>query len=150
MILDKYEDWELAYFIKYMLDSYTTGTREKILDYLKNIRKFNFNQVEELIEKSKKKVYNDFKERCPRCKTEKIRTDMVDWAIPLYHAGAEDEMAALYEIRTGKTYMTAKITCNVCGHIITDPNNRTLKEKILGVLFDNPMWSAIRQILTKD
>ena len=146
-VLEKFEDWELAYFHKYKLNSYVAETQEKISTYILNVRGLKINSIDTLIENHSSKEINDQKERCPRCKTDKLRTDKVNWAIPLFHAGAEDELAMLYEIKTGKTYFKDKITCDVCGFLIEDPNNRTLKEKVFGVLFDSWIWTGLKNII---
>jgi rubredoxin len=147
-ILSTFTDTELAYLFKYQINTYLFETKTKIRNYIFIDRGLQPKELEELILKNRNiKIPNDNK-HCPRCKSNKIRIDKTDWAIPLYKAGAEDEYAMLYEMQTGQTYYKDKITCNVCGYILYDPNNekRPFYKKLKDFLFDNPVWTFFEDL----
>ena len=146
-ILQSFTDTELAYLNKFQLDNYLRDTQTKIKDFIFNKRNLNQKTLDELIIKNSSSKLNDNIKRCPRCKTDKVRTDKVDWAIPLFRAGAEDEYAMLHEIQTGHPYLKDKDTCNVCGFVLYDPNNekRPFYKKLADLFLDNPMWSLFRK-----
>lgn len=142
-ILDEFDNRELSFFYKYQGDNYSNETNSLIENYIFNNRKLTLNDIDK---NTSAKAYKSIilsEEKCPRCYTNKIRRDSIKWQIPIFHAGAEDEYASLYEIQTGKDYMKEKITCNVCGYVLKDPNNRSFKEKVLGIFFDNWLWTFI-------
>lgn len=134
--LKDFNKWELAYFVKYKLHTYTPETAENIVDYLKYKRKFTLDMVDGLIHEKQSKVFNDKEEYCPRCKTTKTQSEMVDWQIPAFHAGLEDEIATRNYFKSGESYKKEMVTCPVCDFRIKDPNKRTFLQKVFGFLFD--------------
>lgn len=146
-ILKEFTDTELAYLNKYQLDNYLAATRTKIRDYVFKTRGLTQGSLDNLIAKNDSTTFNDDKTRCPRCKTDKVRSDKVNWAIPLFRAGAEDEYAMLHEIQTWQSYKKDLVTCNVCGYILYDPNNekRPFYKKLADFFLDNPIWSIFRR-----
>jgi len=149
-ILSSFENWELAYFYKYKYDTYLDSTKEKIYNYIFKERGLTKSQIQDLIKQQETTVFDDYEDRCPNCKSNKLSTDQVEWNIPLFEAGSEDEYATLYELHTGKRYLKDKITCNVCGYAVTDPNNRSLKKKTFGLFFDSPLWTYLRSIVKNE
>ena len=146
-ILNNFSDTELAYLNKYQLDSYLGDTQTKIKKFIFEKRGLTQNKLDDLIKKNEdREVANDI-EHCPRCKTDKISSYKIQWNIPLFKAGAEDEYAMLHEIQTGQTYTKDKIICNVCGYVLFDPNNekRPFYKKLADFFFDSPMWSLFRR-----
>ena len=145
-ILSGFTDTELAYLSRYQLETYLKPTQERIKNYIFIQRKLNPELIEKLIADNASKKVLDSLEYCPRCKSDKVRVFKVDWAIPLFESGAEDELAMYYELHTGKTYLKDKIVCNVCGYVLDDPNARkSFLKKIRDILFDNPVWLLFKK-----
>lgn len=146
-ILKDFTDTELAYLNKYQLDNYLASTQTKIRDYIFKKRGLTQISLDNLIVKNDSATFNDNQTRCPRCKTDKVRTAKVNWAIPLFRAGAEDEYAMLHEIQTGHSYKKEMATCNVCGYILYNPNNekRPIYKKLADFILDSPIWSIFRR-----
>jgi hypothetical protein len=79
-LLDTYEDFEIAFLFKYKIDTYLPKTQNIIKSYIKDRRK-----IKHFYRQSKKHKFEDGKERCPRCKTDKIYSGKVEWTnINLY------------------------------------------------------------------
>ena len=124
--LDKYE---LAFFVKYKLDSYLPDTQKEIKEYVR-LRKLNEWEIEHLITESPKDRYNDNKERCQRCYSDKIRIEKVE------SVGGND-IEALDGLGGKATYVENEI-CNVCGLWISDPNEEKPKsffQKVIDYFF---------------
>jgi hypothetical protein len=114
-ILSTFTDTELAYLFRYQLETYLISTQERIRNYIFIQRKLDQELIDKLIADNSSKTVSDSLEYCPRCKSDKVRVFQVDWVIPLFECGAEDELAMYHELHTGKTYYKDKIVCNVCG-----------------------------------
>jgi len=145
-ILVNFTDTELAYLNKYQLETYLGDTQTKIKSFIFQKRGLTQNTLDELIVKNAdKKATSD--RCCPRCKSDKVRADKVEWDIPLFRAGAEDEYAMLHEIQSGESYKKEKITCNVCGYVLYDPNNekRPFYKRMVDYFLDSPIWSIFRR-----
>jgi hypothetical protein len=146
-ILNSFTDTELAYLHKYQVSTYLPSTQEKVRDYIFRRRNLTPENLKILLEQKTNPVISDEKLRCPRCKSDKLRNESVNWSIPAFKAGAEDEYATLHEIYTGETYRKDMITCNVCALVVYDPNNekRPFYKRITDYLLDNPLWSLFEK-----
>lgn len=146
-ILVDYTDTELAYLYKYQFESYVNTTQAKIKNYIFATRKLNQNILDKLIIQNADRIMVDNGAYCPRCKTNKLRTDQVDWIIPVLKSGAEDEQAMQLEIQNGQRYQKSKTSCNVCGYILHDPNTekKPFYKKLTDYFFDSPAWSLFRK-----
>jgi hypothetical protein len=145
--LSSFTDTELAYMYRFQLGSYMEATQSKIRIYIFDKRKLTENIIADLIAKDATELHTSDNKHCPRCHTTKLRSEKVAWVLPLYKSGAEDELAMLHEIHTGEHYYKTKIACNVCGFIISDPNNERIPwyRKISNVIFDHPFWSLLKR-----
>lgn len=140
-ILSDFTDTELAYFNKFQRERYLPDTQTKISQYTHITRGLSPTTLDALIANNASKI--GVENSCPQCKSGKLHSFKVDWAIPLAQVGAEDELAALHELHTGQPYVKDKIVCFVCGHVLEDPNNKkkTWYKNLAGFIFDNPIWS---------
>lgn len=140
-ILSDFTDTELAYFNKYQRERYLPDTQLKISNYIHSTRGLSQATLDSLIDNNilKKGEENS----CPRCKSGKLLKFKVDWAIPIAHAGPEDELAALHELHTGQPYYKDQIVCFVCGFVLEDPNNKKQSwySNLADFIFDNPIWT---------
>ena len=132
--LSDFDDYELAFFAKYRLKTYLKDTQEKIERILFK-RGLTNHRIEQLIEKNPKKDLKDDNERCPRCFSDKIRKDKVEWTNTSGY-GIDRDIATFDGI-SGKATYKDEIKCNVCGFWINDPNDEKptgFMTKILGGL----------------
>ena len=130
--LSDFDDYELAYFAKFKLPAYMKATQTKIGEYLAE-RGITESKVEWLISENAKRDLTDEKERCPRCRSAKIRKDRVEWTDTSGRAGYVDEVAALDGLSGRATYASREI-CNVCGFWLKDPNReqkRSFVQKVI-------------------
>lgn len=123
--LSELDEFELAYFAKFRLSTYMKGTQLKVNEYLKN-KNLTENRIEQLISENPKSKLLDNKKRCPRCYSDKILKENVEWTDTSNHCGYSDEIAVLDGL-SGKATYKEQIICNVCGYWITDPNNEKRK-----------------------
>lgn len=133
--LSELDDFELAYFVKFKLTTYMETTQLKIKAYL-NKRNLNESKINKLILENPKSKLNDTKRRCPRCYTDKIRNDRVEWTNTSEGIGLKDEIAISDGLRGQVTYKN-EVICNVCGFWIEDPNkekSKSILKKILDKL----------------
>ncbi len=112
-------------------------TREIILDFLleKNLSEVKINR---LISENPKSKLTDEKERCPRCYSDKIRKDEVEWTNTGGGIGFGDEIAT-WDGVGGRTTYKNQVICNVCGFWLEDPNQEKplpASKKILFGLWD--------------
>jgi transcription elongation factor Elf1 len=117
------EDFELSFLKKYKLKTYLESTQQKILNELVS-RNLNDIKQEELILKRENNKQNS---GCPRCNSQKIRTDQINldndsgaggYKIA-YMAAAE---AAGHEL----TSQGKRVICEICGLILEDDNKKNL------------------------
>ncbi len=116
--LSTYEDFELAFVVKYKLDSYMKETRLKVIEYIKS-RELASEDIKSLIIEYESKQFDDNKERCPRCKSLKVGVESVDF----YNTNSQS--ISIYD-----GIKKDKITCLVCGFLIENPNNEEWKRQV--------------------
>lgn len=126
------DDYELAFFAKYKLPTYMKETQSEIKKYITE-RGINETQIDKLISANPKRETKNGKVICPRCYSDKIRTEKVEWTKNAGQIGYEDEIASLDGL-SGKATYKNQVICNVCGIWIEDPNFE--KKKI-------PFWHYI-------
>ncbi len=123
--LKELDDYELAYFAKYRLTTYLPETQSKIKEYLAK-KGLTESKIEQLISVNPKRQSKKGKQRCPRCSSDKIRNEKVEWTDTSNRIGFDDEIAALDGLNGEATYKN-QVICNVCGFWIKDPNNQKPK-----------------------
>ena len=114
------DDYELAYFVKYKRSTYLKETQEKITLFVAN-RGISEEKIEQLIEQNPESKLTDHKDRCPRCYSDKLRRDKVEWRMTAGRKGLQDEAAAMDGFIDRATYKE-RVVCNVCGFWLKDPN----------------------------
>ena len=100
-------------------------TQKVIAAYLKD-RGLTESKIDRLIKVQPKKV-EDGSRRCPRCSSNKIRSENVEWTATTNNLGYSDEIAALDGLG-GKATFKDQIVCNVCGYWVEDPNREKKKK----------------------
>ncbi len=131
------DDYELAYFAKFKLLTYMKVTQMEIKEYLVE-RNLNESKIDRLISENPKSKLNDDRERCPRCYSDKIRKDKVEWTNTSGGIGIEDEVATWDGFGGRATYKN-EVICNVCGFWLEDPNQEKplpTSKKVLYGLWD--------------
>ena len=118
--LNELDDYELAFFAKFKLSTYMKVTQSKIKEYLVE-RNLNESKIERLIAENPKSKLEDNLKRCPRCYSDKIRTNKVEWTNTGGGIGLSDEIAIANGIEGKATYKN-EIICNVCEFWLKDPN----------------------------
>ncbi|WP_186987768.1 hypothetical protein [Constantimarinum furrinae] len=126
--LSELDDYELAYFAKFKLDTYLPETQYEIKRYLIQ-RNLNNHRIDELIKVNPKKKSTKNRLRCTRCSSDKIRVEKVAWTDTSDKIGYADEIAVLDGLG-GKETFREQIICNVCEFWIKDPNNEKSKKSI--------------------
>lgn len=71
--LDQFEDFELAFFYKYKLNTYLEETQSRIKAFLKR-RNLDETKMERLIAEYSHRSFSDNELRCPRCTSKKLIT----------------------------------------------------------------------------
>jgi hypothetical protein len=122
-ILDSYEDFELANLSRYKLNSYMDKTYLEIKNYIQE-RGLTETKINELIKSAHQITYSDNHVRCPRCKSNKIRSENIEWS----NTSSSDTATILDGLNGGATYRIRQI-CNICEYYISDPNNESLTSK---------------------
>jgi len=140
--LAELDDYELAYFAKFKLHTYMKATQSKIKEYLTE-RNLNESKIERLISENPKSKLNDKTERCPRCYSDKIRKNKVEWTETGGGIGIGDEIATLDGI-TGRVTYKDEVICNVCGFWLKDPNHE--KPMSNSKKLKNRIWEFINGI----
>ena len=137
-------DKELASFAFYKLNSYLPETQKEIKHYLKSrgIDETRMNQLvqEEFSNNSKSK-----KLICPKCSSDKLRIESVEWTNTTGRIDYQDEIAALNGLQNKVAYKK-QIICNVCGYWLKDPNQEKPKSWINKIW--NYLWEVISGILS--
>lgn len=133
--LTELDDYELAYFVKFKLHTYMKATQTEIEKYL-NQRNFEKSKIEQLILGNPTSKLEDDKQRCPRCYSDKIRKDEVEWTNTGGGIGIDDEVATWDGVSGRATYKN-EVICNVCGFWLEDPNQEkplpTSKKVLYGI-----------------
>ena len=135
--LNTLDDHELAFLARYKKDSYMKPTREIISEYLLK-RNLSASKIDHLIANNPKSKLNDERERCPRCYSDKIRKDKVEWTNTGGGIGLDDEIATWDGVGGRVTYKN-EVICNVCGYWLIDPNQEKplpTKRKVLYGIWD--------------
>lgn len=140
--LDELDDYELAYFAKFKLITYMKDTQSEIKEYLIK-RNVNESKIETLISKNPISKLNDKAKRCPRCYSDKLRKNKVEWTETTDKFGLEDEIATLDGI-TGRATYKEEVVCNVCEFCLEDPNNE--KPKSFRKKVTTKIWEFINGI----
>lgn len=143
--LDELDDYELAFFAKFKLSTYMKVTKSKINDYLVE-RNLNKSKIEQLISENPKSKLEDDLKRCPRCYSDKIRKNKVEWTNTNSGIGLEDEIAIADGIE-GKATYKYELICDVCDLWLEDPNEEKtnpISNKIM-----NGIWNIISRIFSK-
>ena len=126
--LNELDDYELAYFAKFKLHTYMQDTQLEIKRHL--IKKnFTKEKVDKLIATNPKKEAKKGKRRCPRCLSDKVRIEKVEWTNTVNKVGYEDEIASMDGL-SGKITYKNQVICNVCEYWIEDPNFEKTKKSI--------------------
>ena len=123
--LSEFDDYELAFFAKYQLDTYLKNTQENINRILFK-RGLTKSKIENLIDNNPKSKLNDNKERCPRCYSDKIRKNKVEFDNDS-RGGSLVILTATYKSMSDKVSYKNEVICNVCGFWLKDPNNEKPK-----------------------
>ncbi|PQJ21249.1 hypothetical protein [Tenacibaculum sp. SG-28] len=118
--LTELDDYELAYFAKFKLLTYMKETQSEIKEYLIE-RNLNESKIDRLISKNPKSKLNDDRVRCPRCYSDKLLKNKVEWTNTGGGIGIGDEVATWDGIGGRATYKY-EVICNVCGNWLEDPN----------------------------
>ena len=118
--LESLNERELAFFARYKKSTYLKETQEKIDGFLLD-RGFSQEKIEELINSTTPPIIEDEEECCPRCGSDKLRKDKVEWRKTIARKGVGDEAAALDGLIGRATYRY-EVVCNVCGLWMKDPN----------------------------
>ncbi|WP_146190752.1 hypothetical protein [Polaribacter aquimarinus] len=118
--LNELDDYELAFFAKFKLSTYMKVTQSKIKEYLVE-RNLNESKIEKLIIENPTSKLEDKLERCPRCYSDKIRKNKVEWTNTDGGIGLEDEIAIADGI-SGKATYKNEVVCDVCDFWLEDPN----------------------------
>lgn len=126
-ILSEFNDFELANFAKFKMGSYMVATQVVIKEYLKK-REISEDRIEILIAENLKRKIIDDKERCPKCHSDKLRTEKVEWTKTINQFSGNDEIASLDGF-VGKVTYKDEVECNVCGFILKDPNQKNYKKR---------------------
>ena len=133
--LSALDDHELAYFARFKQSTYLMETREKISSYLVE-RGLTEERIEQLIEQNPEEKLTDDLERCPRCYSDKLRSDKVEWRMTAGRKGLQDEAASIDGI-IGRAAYKERVVCNVCGFWLKDPNQERNK----------PWWESVSDFL---
>lgn len=130
------DDYELAHFVKFKRSTYLQETQEKINIFIAD-RGITEEKIEELIAQNPESKLLDDHERCPRCYSDKLRRDKVEWTKTAARSGLDDEAATFDGFIDRATYKE-QIVCNVCGFWLKDPN---LEKK-------RPWWHGLADFFT--
>lgn len=116
--LDQYEDFELAFLYRYKIETYTKGTRDSVVSYIRD-RRLTDAKIDALVSELEFSKCDDRKIRCTRCTSTKLRIQDVAWDNPSYSSW--ETMDALFMKRAA---LKEQIECTVCGNWVKDPNNQ--------------------------
>lgn len=117
-VLSTYEEHELAYMYHYLYPSYSQISRDTIDSFLeeKSLTPEILDDIREALERRHLKYGDD---QCPRCGSYKLSVQQEElW---------NTTRAGGYDGLIGKSETVEKITCQVCGFVISDPNENKLR-----------------------
>ncbi|MEZ5013977.1 MAG: hypothetical protein R2794_06765 [Chitinophagales bacterium] len=116
-LLQEYEDFELAFLVKYKLHAYLPETGKMIQAYIAS-RGMNEKRIRELIAEYTTKKFEDDHLRCPRCKSKKrIVEDIV-----FYNTDKRTSMDVWFD----HPVKVKQVKCQVCEYLIKNPNSEKL------------------------
>ena len=124
-ILSSYEDFELAYLVKYKLDSYMKERQEIVYEHIKK-RGLTPEKLKSLVSQYDRKELWDTKKRCPRCKSAKLQSSRVS-----PKTGNRDMYDAAANLRYEESKVEETI-CLVCGFMVDNLNNENWDRPALG------------------
>lgn len=145
-ILSEFNDFELANFAKFKMESYMVETQDVIKEYLKK-REITEDRIEILVADNLKFNLVDKKERCPKCHSDKLRTEKVEWTKTIDQFSGDDEIASLDRL-VGKVTYKDEVECNVCGFILKDPNQKNHKKRTIRQKISDYVLSMLNAIIT--
>ncbi len=119
--LGELSDLELAYFATYTAVNLATDTQKQIKVYLKE-RNLGKARIKALIEMNENaKQLQDKKERCPRCKSDKLSST--------YESCSEDQIWLSYEDimnndqpALGTRLSKTSVECKICAYPLSEEN----------------------------
>ena len=123
--LSSYEDFELAYLVKYKLDSYMKERQEIVFEHIKS-RGLTPDKLKSLVSQYDCIALWDSKKRCPRCKSSKLQSRMV---VP------KSGNRGMYDAAANLRFEESKIEetiCLVCGFMVNNPNGENWDRPALG------------------
>ena len=144
-ILSEFNDFELANFAKFKMESYMVATQDVIKDYLKK-RDITEDRIEILIAENLKRKIIDNKERCPKCYSDKLRIEKVEWTKTIDKFSGDDEIASLDGF-VGKVTYKDEVECNVCGFILKDPNQKNSKKRTITQKISDYVLSMLNAVI---
>ena len=144
-ILSEFNDFELANFAKFKMESYLVETQDVIKAYLIK-RKITEDRIELLIAENIKRKIIDNKERCPKCHSDKLRIEKVEWTKTINQFSGDDEIASIDGF-VGKVTYKDEVECNVCGFIIKDPNQKNYKKRTITQKISDCALSMLNAII---
>ena len=124
-VLSTYEDFELAYLVKYKLDSYMKERQEIVFEHIKS-RGLTPDILKSLVSQYDHKELWDNKKRCPRCKSAKLQSRRVS---------PKTGKGGMYDEAAGLRYEESKVEetiCLVCGFMVDNPNGENWDRPALG------------------
>jgi len=124
-VLSTYEDFELAYLVKYKLDSYMKERQEIVFEHIKS-RGLTPDKLKSLVSQYDHKELWDNKKRCPRCKSAKLQSRRVS---------PKTGKGGMYDEAAGLRYEESKVEetiCLVCGFMVDNPNGENWDRPALG------------------
>ncbi len=132
--LDECEDFELAFIVKYKINSYLPDTRKKIIDYVQE-RGLSAEDVEELINNNSWKTTDINK--CPRCGSSKIQKT-------INPKKNTTKAEALDGLMGKETYINSYL-CNICDY--KSPLNEEKFKGLLNwlILLVNRLYKSLRK-----
>jgi hypothetical protein len=143
--ISEFNDFELANFAKFKMESYMIETQDVIKEYLKK-REITEDRIEILIAENLKRKIIDNKERCPKCFSDKLRIEKVEWTKTIDKFSGDDEIASL-DGTIGKVTYIDEVECNVCGFILKDPNQKNYKKRTITQKISDYILSMLNAII---
>ena len=144
-ILSEFNDFELANSAKFKMESYMVETQDVIKEYLKK-REITEDRIEILISENLNRKIIDNLKRCPKCHSDKLRIEKVEWTKTTDQFSGDDEIASLDGF-VGKATYKDEVECNVCGFILKDPNQKNYKKRSITQKFSDYVLSMISAII---
>lgn len=127
--LGQFEDFELAFFWKYKLDTYMKYTQKEIKAYLKK-KRLSDAEMKNLIAEYSKKTFPENEFRCPRCKSKKIISEKEKAFNSMNGYKLAEELIDYEGINTGNI----DCTCAVCGLFFSLSQNYSFFRKVFNIV----------------